>query len=67
MGKNRPRYVQTLFSNKLHERSVDHPLTRTLCGADVSNFTRQTPEDGHQMCVNCVRLLSIKSITPERV
>lgn len=68
MGKNpRPRYVQTLASDLLHERSVSYPLTRTLCGAGVSNFTRQTPADGHKVCVNCSRLLRVMNINPQPV
>lgn len=56
MQKERPRYVQGIFNNTLHERSVDRPLTRTLCGKDVGNFTRCTPADGFKLCRNCERI-----------
>ena len=56
MGKGQPRYVQTIFSNRLHERSQTKPLILTLCGAEISNFTRCTPEDGFKMCGNCARM-----------
>jgi hypothetical protein len=56
MGTPRPRYVQSAFSDLLHERSEDHPLTRTLCGSEVGNFTRCTPEQGFKLCGNCKRL-----------
>jgi hypothetical protein len=56
MGKGQPRYVQTVFSETLHERSADRPLYATLCGQQVHNFTRSTPADGFKFCDSCARI-----------
>lgn len=60
MGKGQPRYVQTVFSETLHERSTDRPLYATLCGAEVHNFTRCSPADGFKLCAACTRILRSK-------